>query len=149
MKERFADAKAGDKVYDRVYGFGKVSNITPLSANVYVLFSKVGNTGVTLPFCKNGNRFEYSAEPTLFYVDGDNKYATERPVPKVPWGKVPVDTKVILLLGNHRHYAGKPTKYFNGGVTSWTNDVAIRTDTGMSLGEEITIDGVTYPAGSK
>jgi hypothetical protein len=145
--DRFDDSKVGDKVYDRLWGEGKrvgscnSKNISVLFDFSIVEFSKEGKAVL-----RNGS---YGKEATLFYVDKDNKYAEKRPVPKVPWDKVPVDTK-IMVSGMKRHYAGSYS-YFECGATSWSTEPlktwSITRDT--ALAEEIIINGVVYPIGSK
>lgn len=147
MKNRFADAKIGDKVYDRAYGYGKVCDVhSPRTIGVqfdYLLQEFLREGRAVL---RNGSPAE---EATLFYVDGDNKYAIERPLPKVPWDKVPVDTKIVTRSGCKRYYAGNGS-YFVDGRTSWTAEVPSDVySCVVSLAEPVTIDGVTYPVGSK
>jgi len=154
MNNRFDDAKVGDKVYDRVYGFGVVEVVrdySDIGCPLGINFNKhIG----THAYTRQGKPYLHSEEATLFYVDGDNKYAEKRPIPKVPWDKVPVDTKISIEVSSgvlKRYYAGRG-RYFGNGATSWsvddsTNDYPVLDDT--SLAEEITIDGVVYPIGSK
>jgi len=149
--DRFADAKVGDKVYDRVYGFGKVKATHPYSNKdqlpLKIDFHKhIG----THSYSSCGKSYLHAEEATLFYVDGGNKYAEKRPIPKVPWDKVPVDTKIIVGGDMKRYYAGFK-HFYPVGLTSWTNGIPVEKFGShiVVLAEEITIDGVVYPIGSK
>lgn len=149
MSNRFDEAKAKDKVYDRVYGKGKVAHMSnPNNVSVgFEYFSREFDKRGHL-ILNNGAR---AAEATLFYVDGDDNYADTRPVPKVPWNRVPIDTKVITIEGrSKRHYSGE-RRCFTNGASSFTgiNDFAHTFSVTVELAEELTIDGIIYPIGSK
>jgi len=142
--DRFDDAKVGDKVYDRVYGFGVVHQSVG-DTTIKIVF---GDSAFYETFVVDGRRYRTAAEPTLFYVDNDNKYSEKRPIPKVPWDKVPVNTKI--LVGTAKRYLASDKKYFGGGTTSWSSsEVCYPLPDHAVLAEEITIDGVVYPIGSK
>lgn len=127
--KRFANAQLRDKVYSMIIGeceiIDKAEGLVTCSSNY---------TGIHSSYTLDGHYFktEYG-EPVLFYVDGENKYATERPKPKVDWAKVPVDTKVLVSNNNidwvKRYFSsirsdGEIT-VFGDGNTSWTTNTVV------------------------
>jgi hypothetical protein len=120
---RFENVKEGDAVYSRMHGWGVV---TCLRGNKDYPMLCSFEKQYTNTFNLDGKSDANNVEPTLFYVDGDNNYATERPEPKVDWSKVPVDTKVYccnskenykISKGNPRHFSRVDE---NGILFSWT-----------------------------
>lgn len=74
---------------------------------------------------------------------------------KVPWDKVPIDTKIevyhtVLREWIKRYHAGDK-KVFNYGASSWSCDSKHNTSSygKIRLAEEITIDNIVYPIGSE
>jgi len=93
---RFSDAKVGERVYCRMNGFG---TITHIKSTIEVYFNNSERCDYTL--C--GRAHTPDVEPTLFYVDGNNKYSETRPkqkVEKTGWINIYSD------LFSGRFYAG-------------------------------------------
>lgn len=124
--KRFENAQVGDEVYSRLYGFGKIVDIN-IAEDLYcydvlVAFSC---TRKQFGFDLNGRRKTTEIEPTLFYVDGDNKYCETRPEPPKPILKasqVPMDTKVFIeKYRDKRHFKSSDKLcYWVAGRTSFT-----------------------------
>lgn len=150
----FIKAQIGMEVYCRLNGFGKITVIQgttypPDNYPIKVTFADGSCWCYTLMGMINKD----NVEPMLFYVDGDNRYALNPPILYVPWDKVPVDTKVIVSnfggVKFKRYYAGKCNHTFEDGATSWTSDGNTIKWEYFELAEDIVIDGITYPIGSK
>lgn len=141
---RFADAQIGDKVYSRVDGDGEIVAITDK-----IIKCKFNST--VFGYTKTGKLSHENKESILFYRDETSSYLTKRPSLKVPWDKVPIDTKVEANFGNNnwykRYYAGN-MKIFNNGTTSWSLQGEIIVEK-IRLAEDIVIDGVKYSKGSE
>lgn len=155
-KLRFSDAKVGDKVYSRICGAGDILDVESSEGTFPIVCVFADDTDV---FTWGGKQHLDDVEPTLFYREGKDNYLTERPKQKVPWDKVPVDTKVLVgdyTKSNYqKHFSSYANKgidkfvCFSGGKTSWTNDGGRKTSWRYcKLGESIEIEGVTYEAGS-
>lgn len=141
--------KVGDRVWAWGQGWGVICKLG--SIDLYPISVKFDD-GVRDDFTKDGVRFRNDKIPSLFWDEIIVTYPP-RPVPAVPWDKVPVDTKVMVDFTSNgtfhpRHYAGNPNTYFIDGQTSFTT-VHADTCKSMKLAEPVTIDGVTYPEGSE
>jgi hypothetical protein len=134
--KRFEKAQPNDKVYCRLHGFGKVEELNKREGFEYPLEVKFDLFGNKESYTLDGYYALDDVEPTLFYVDGDNNYATERPTP--------------------RYYAGN-LKVYNNGTTTFTNDLCAGGPTTFDFGsvgdiklvEDVMIDGITFPEGTK
>lgn len=158
MKERFSDAQVGDKVYCRLYGFGKVIKDYRDECNKIVCRFNDGACSYFL----TGKRISSNHEPTLFYVDGDNKYAIERPIQTIKCSMLPEDTKVFVsdeeCIPDHRwsnrHFkSGDKISTFRDGYSSFTAVEDYKASCVSwfyaKLAEDLIIDGITYPVGTK
>lgn len=154
MKQRFEDARVGDLVYCRLYGKGTIQHTSTYSNLIRVIFY---NKDARI-YCRSGKSMETDVEPTLFYRDDTSNYLEERPKRKVPWGKVPVDTKVLVSIhgstlykryfSNYINTSSSPYRCFDAGSTSWSClDSNFMLWDYCELAEEITIEGVTYYPG--
>lgn len=143
-KLRFADAQVGDRVYSRISGNGEIVELSE-----ELLRCKFHNCDSW--YWKTGKVRKTSGEPILFYRDETSNYLTEKPGLKVPWDKVPIDTKTEVNFGNNnwykRYYAGN-MKIFNNGTTSWSLQGETIVER-IRLAEDIVIDGVKYLKGSE
>ena len=143
-KLRFADAQIGDKVYSRLDGDGEIIAITDK-----IIKCKFNST--VFWYTKTGKLSHQNKESILFYRDETSSYLTKRPSLKVPWDKVPIDTKIEANFGAnnwYKRYYAENMKIFNNGMTSWTSQAkspVIR----IRLAEDIIIDGVKYLKGSE
>lgn len=146
--QRFENAQVGDKVYCRRYGEGVITHINLDSDYPLEVQFNVNDADYTF----QGKILYGDVEPMLFYVDGDNKYTTERPAQKLLASMVPVDTKVITETEAKRYFAGgTKLSCFMQGATSWSEDAedGIGKWTDLKLAEPLSINGVTYPVGTK
>lgn len=144
---RFADAKVGDKVYSRIHGFGTIGAID----NGKLVF--VGECYDNIYYFLDGRFVHTEIEPLLFYVDGDNKYSEIRPGVQLDWSKIPLDTRVLYTKKPYStqkgHYAGIG-KVWARGRSKWSSQSAgtVNCDE-ITLYEDIKIEGVLYPKGTK
>jgi hypothetical protein len=143
---RFKDAQTGDRVWSDTFGRGVIRGISGDVARIY--FYDCG----TWEFYVTG-RFMSNLPPSLFYIDGENRYATERPKPKLDWSKVPVDTEIFIdgtVPRYFSHKQGALVWYFAKGATQWSaNGNLVKAFDSVELAEPVTVDGVTYPIGTK
>ena len=151
----FMDAKVGDKVYCRLNGFGTIVTIN--ASKPYSIIAEFENNKAS--YTIGGKLYTFSSEPTLFYVDGENRYCIERPIPSISGSIVPVDAKALVSdkgfenCNTKRYFAfynfsqlnvhcfSDEYNSFNATCTcSWKYAI---------LGEDITVDGITYLKGTR
>ena len=83
--KRFENAKAGDLVYCRKYGPGKIVSVyTGHSGGIECAFAN----NIFAEYTFDGMYCERDLEPMLFYRKGEDKYLTERPEPEIDWANV-------------------------------------------------------------
>ena len=152
--KRFSNAQVGDKVYCRLNGCGVIDNVR--AAGVFHLSAVFDDEmeRYTIDYTMGGKHMLISVEAILFYRDETSNYLTERPAPKLDWSKVPVDTKITVNSSSaklRRYFCKYEDGYFyfhDDGATSWSANRQHRWDT-VALAEPVTIDGITYPIGTK
>ena len=149
--KRFENAQVGDLVWSDTFGEGVVLSIK--DGGVAVNFNNI----VIRTYDLDGCYINGSDIPSLFYRDATSNYLTERPSPKLDWSKVPVDTKVCVShnpeLSDRRYFCSidlAGVACFVNGATSWSGDnKCIWIWPYAELAEPVTIDGVTWPVGTK
>jgi hypothetical protein len=154
-KLRFEFAKTGDLVYSRLHGEGVVSNFDNVGC-IECMFGELLSRSIW--FFLDGRIYPDDVEPVLFYRDNQSMYLTEKPILKVPWNKVPKDTKVYVKPGNSRfslkryfnNYSNGIVYCISDGLTSWSGCTCEKYDIDIDdcqLAEDIIIDGVNYETG--
>ena len=149
--KRFENAVIGDAVWSDTFGEGVIEE--RIDGFLIVNFkTQIERNGYTVEGCFiRGTNI-----PSLFYRTAESNYLTERPLPKLDWSKVPMDTK-ISADGFRRYFnKGLPTPtYFEDGKTSWSNNAGtiLQFDNvrnrNITLAEPVIIDGITWPVGTK
>ena len=82
---RFENAKAGDLVYCRKYGPGKIVSVYHgHGQGIECAFAN----NIFAEYSFDGRYCERDLEPMLFYRKGEEKYLTERPEPEIDWENV-------------------------------------------------------------
>ena len=91
--KRFENAKAGDLVYCRKYGPGKIVSVyTGHIGGIECAFAN----NIFAEYSFDGRYCERDLEPMLFYRKGEEKYLTERPEPEIDWENVKRGTRFFV-----------------------------------------------------
>lgn len=150
--KRFENAQVGDRVYCRLNGDGIIDSIN--GKDFYAVDCSFEDAKESYSF--DGKFRKQDKEPTLFYIDGDNLYATERPKPTLKASMLPVDTKVMAgekKGDSPRFFAGlgasKIGCFVNGRSLFSNEGIELNYWNFAELAEETTINGITYAAGTK
>lgn len=129
----FYDAIIGDKVYCEIYGEGNIVRIT----NEFIVY----NCNSLNYLVNKDGKFPNAIKRTLSYLDNLGDKHEQRPKLRVPWDKVPIDTKVIA--NDYKRYYAGDFKVFNNGATFWSSDNSWKPKC-LALAEDLTIDGILY-----
>ena len=111
--KRFENAKAGDLVYCRKYGPGKIVSVyTGHSQGIECAFAN----NIFAEYTFDGRYCERDLEPMLFYCKGEEKYLTERPELEIDWENVKQGTMFFVGACECPNMPERPFHIFDGTI---------------------------------
>lgn len=116
--KRFENAKAGDLVYCRKYGSGKIVSVYHgHGQGIECAFAN----NIFAEYSFDGRYCERDLEPMLFYRKGEEKYLTERPEPEIDWENVKRGT--MFFVGDSLEDFEEELREFHifDGINVWFN----------------------------
>ena len=111
--KRFENAKAGDLVYCRKYGSGKIVSVYHgHGQGIECAFAN----NIFAEYSFDGRYCERDLEPMLFYRKGEEKYLTERPEPEIDWENVKQGTMFFVGVCECPNMPERPFHIFDGTI---------------------------------
>ena len=111
--KRFENAKAGDLVYCRKYGSGKIVSVYHgHGQGIECAFAN----NIFAEYSFDGRYCERDLEPILFYRKGEEKYLTERPEPEIDWENVKQGTMFFAEDCECPNMPERPFHIFDGTI---------------------------------
>ena len=111
--KRFENAKAGDLVYCRKYGPGKIVSVyTGHIGGIECAFAN----NIFAEYSFDGRYCERDLEPMLFYRKGEEKYLTERPEPEIDWENVKQGAMFFVGVCECQNMPERPFHIFDGTI---------------------------------